>query len=956
MTDLWTEATRDPQQERFNEALTVVSQALAPKFAFVLGASSKHEFEDRMSLVSEHVERIVHAATGGDPGLFPIVHEAVRSQWEADFDDLGGYLAAQTQRKNSRRGYERQVARGKQVRVESSRKTALAPFPTATVEIRPGEPVTVYAAPSKTGQPKNAWIAVERRPDGSYVEWFGGATREIVARRAQGGPWFIIETGKYEWLPTPASRLLATRKTAKDKCKWLVEVPTASLYPPEAEWYPDSPSDVYTTVECGGDVTYDAGGWTCSNGHNHRTYGGPEHQEYWDEDEIAAGRNRFGRKTAASWDDLTPGTRLRLGFEESAFDGTFVRIERPYQDHPIYGNTPVVVYTDESGAERRYLLTSYRGEYESPRVVASRKTGSVGQVVRDSGWSAPLKDSLDSPGVPRTRTLAVDALGKGMGNLLVTLTFDWPNYEVRVDPYPGKVVASGQTSSLGVIESAALEWIKKNVTPEWYGKSRDDAVAAVASRKQAGPMFPGAGAQVYYNEAGEPTGWDDASYEPDPHDAYDNEMYDRGDSLGDAEWENGYERGEEEARHGVSNVVWEGPYNGFSHGEEGYVSEDFVKGYIEGWGVKNGPESAVAPLRQHLSSRQSDQQPPRLLSTSETAHLASTVVAHGGKVHWAVTTIDGEREFAAGTHDSPEAAQRLSAALARTLEAKYVWVDDEDDKDEDKTEDKSQDAPAEAAPEDPAQPPQEAATEPDKSQDAPPDDQPADQPPVDQKPTDQPQPTDQVQPADPSVNGDPTQSAPESQDGTAEESEQVADPTTMEVGQGTTMSYVMAGGGNGSVEVTFVREDNGIFYFNGPTGEFGVAQREGRWIDAASNEFTFGVNAGAPQEGEGQANAPTAEQQQVETEQKPPKSEDGPPKSDGDDGDSDAPPKDEKKDDEDDDEKKKGDNPFAKKSGTLNVSTGSTTTTTGSAAKWSVSTSANAWPGNVNITYTGGVE
>lgn len=41
-------------------------------------------------------------------------------------------------------------------------------------------------------------------------------------------------------------------------------------------------------------------------------------------------------------------------------------------------------------------------------------------------------------------------------------------------------------------------------------------------------MFPGAGAQVYYNEAGEPLGWD---YPPDPGDMYDADedrwLYDR---------------------------------------------------------------------------------------------------------------------------------------------------------------------------------------------------------------------------------------------------------------------------------------------------------------------------------------------------------------------------------------------------------------------------------------------
>lgn len=65
-------------------------------------------------------------------------------------------------------------------------------------------------------------------------------------------------------------------------CPWLVEVPTASLYPPEAEWYPDSPADVYTVLECGaplfaidGDIE---AGWHCAHGHRHLTYGSPAQQ------------------------------------------------------------------------------------------------------------------------------------------------------------------------------------------------------------------------------------------------------------------------------------------------------------------------------------------------------------------------------------------------------------------------------------------------------------------------------------------------------------------------------------------------------------------------------------------------------------------------------------------------------------------------------------------------------
>lgn len=131
-------------------------------------------------------------------------------------------------------------------------------------------------------------------------------------------------------------------------------------------------------------------------------------------------------------------------------------------------------YTDESDFD---VVDDFdEGRY------GSRRQGSVGSVVRDSGWSAPLK-SLEGESVPRTRTMSVDALGQGKGNLMVTLSFFWPDYEVRVDPYPGKVVAKGQTSTLGIIESAAMDWIEKNVTPEWYSAEREKGIAAYSARR-----------------------------------------------------------------------------------------------------------------------------------------------------------------------------------------------------------------------------------------------------------------------------------------------------------------------------------------------------------------------------------------------------------------------------------------------------------------------------------------
>lgn len=90
---------------------------------------------------------------------------------------------------------------------------------------------------------------------------------------------------------TPDTKILASGRVAYvhatghatlETCTWLVAVPTASLYPAEAEWYPDSAADVYTEVDCGAPVYAIDGdleiGYRCSNGHQHLTYGSPRQQ------------------------------------------------------------------------------------------------------------------------------------------------------------------------------------------------------------------------------------------------------------------------------------------------------------------------------------------------------------------------------------------------------------------------------------------------------------------------------------------------------------------------------------------------------------------------------------------------------------------------------------------------------------------------------------------------------
>lgn len=82
--------------------------------------------------------------------------------------------------------------------------------------------------------------------------------------------------------PLPASTFAAALAAILDgpaphawPCDWDVY---RGLTEDGEEWY----------ERCGAVATADRGGWTCAAGHDHRTYGGPEHTEYVDADDLGA--------------------------------------------------------------------------------------------------------------------------------------------------------------------------------------------------------------------------------------------------------------------------------------------------------------------------------------------------------------------------------------------------------------------------------------------------------------------------------------------------------------------------------------------------------------------------------------------------------------------------------------------------------------------------------------------
>lgn len=80
-------------------------------------------------------------------------------------------------------------------------------------------------------------------------------------------------------------------------CTWEVYLPLVAFCPSDcdcegfhAEQWVEARGEI--TGPCGAPVLIwpDQAGWTCEAGHEHATYGGPAHTEYFDDDEIEAAR------------------------------------------------------------------------------------------------------------------------------------------------------------------------------------------------------------------------------------------------------------------------------------------------------------------------------------------------------------------------------------------------------------------------------------------------------------------------------------------------------------------------------------------------------------------------------------------------------------------------------------------------------------------------------------------
>jgi hypothetical protein len=186
------------------------------------------------------------------------------------------------------------------------------------------------------------------------------------------------------------------------------------------------------------------------------------------------------------------------------------------------------------------------------------------------------------------------------------------------------------------------------------------------------------------------------------------------------------------------------------------------------------------------------------ITTTEIGKVALTVVPERIGVAWAITSPDGETEYVTGK------SRTVDSAKTAMLEHKVADIFGKD-------------------------PDVANQTNPPKK-----------------KVKDDPDAVDEVEDEeDPDAVEDDAEDEFPLENGVEDQVETV-DPMTLDVGDTLTVSYTMATGETGEVEGVFVRLEDDIAFFSGPNGEFGVAQRDGAWIDSEGNQFTFSF--GSPDE------------------------------------------------------------------------------------------------------------
>lgn len=85
MSDLWTTASSDVEDENLDRHLTTARIASAAVWPFLAAATSEVEYANRKALAADRIDRVAAAVAEGDPALFSVVRASLEDGFDQDF-------------------------------------------------------------------------------------------------------------------------------------------------------------------------------------------------------------------------------------------------------------------------------------------------------------------------------------------------------------------------------------------------------------------------------------------------------------------------------------------------------------------------------------------------------------------------------------------------------------------------------------------------------------------------------------------------------------------------------------------------------------------------------------------------------------------------------------------------------------------------------------------------------
>lgn len=863
---LWIEASRDVEEERRIEAIAAANKALVDVHGIVMQASTAQEFEDRMAVVAERVEGVVACVTASSPMLFPIVHSAVLDGLSIDFDRVQEVRRAEQQRSAAKRAFFRRQRR-------------------EAMEVTNTEWGIAYMTRSQPYSPA-VTLSVSRTDDSVPNQW--------------GGMGIVIKHPEYDGLQFPdmeSAKAFTREKGLVREARTATASRTAALTCPKCK----TPVNEGARIFDHGDhevlkAKCPSCGWSGSK-KKPKTKSASVHTAMTQSEAdavLAAVKNPEHRKALEKFTPyLVYGPGYSRGITENFMDAvrssnrgedryfniSFSKLEA-HLDIINGGDADQWAFDREMGIYTKKLFSSKISGYQDLVEGLSGRYGLAVVKAKEDAAAAGLDPSSDDYWKRVYNQAVWDADYSRLA---------WAQQGELWTAKTGSLTAEAAQTSPSLVAWGVYDDVRGRVIAE--GSARDLATAKQAAEwsivtKEKGRQLDGPFGSM--DEAQKR--WE-REYEPDSTEVRESarrtavavEEFPM--VMRDGEWIT------------TRDVLDKQEYAAFKNGKATLFYDLIVgKAYLV-LGDWKGFQAEHPELE--LGSVVVD---PRNRTGSKTAadytKTPKSVKLKDGTVIPDVMGTDPDPGHPDGKvwigFDSNGARRKWhNDDVASTDDVEFTlntsWVDERMDqqresrrrvaefppkKDDEKKSDPAND---------------KTDSDKDGEQDGPV--QPGEQP--------------EDQASDPSPGGAQDQTTPTTPttEGQTDQEQTPSDPTMMDVGQSSMMSYTMADGGTGSIEVTFVREQNGVYFFNGPEGEFGVGQQNGQWQDSAGNVFAWGgQQAPAPAQQPAPApNQPAAPQPQQPPQQQAP-ANDAPP---ADKGSSD-------KKDEDDDKKKDGP-PWAKK-------------------------------------------